>query len=191
MYSFHRAMIAVLFAATLAGPFAGQAAASPGAACYFGECAPGASAPATEGTGATERKEPSTRVVAEHGSWMALASGQMLLIVDRFQDGLKFAIAIEGDSIDLLVTNPKWGMKKGAQYTLNVRIDDRLFSDPVVAVDATTLVLKDVSPKFVAALYRGGRGSIAIGSYHAEMTALTDAAATLDDAVRYQKASVE
>jgi hypothetical protein len=178
------ALLAIGFAGALAGSWTGPASAAPGQVCYFGEC----STSATPVAPAPSAQSSEARTLPKHGSWKAVVIGQGSMIVDEFDNGAKFAIlAYPEGKIGLLLSHPDWRLKRGQQIELTVRIDGEVFKGTAVINEKGFLEVDGVGKAFVAALYRGRKGQIEVGDYRFDMTNLADAAAAIDDLVRYQQ----
>jgi hypothetical protein len=187
------AAFAIGLTASAAGLSAAPAvAAAPGQVCYFGECAPGAAPqvpaqPAAQPSQSGSGCQDSAQTISEHGSWKAVASCSMIMIVDEFDDGSKFAIVDTGGKVGIVLKNPHWHLSTGKRFVVTISVDGHEFSAMVPALDSTMIGLEDVSMDFVKALYRGHKARIQVGQESFTMTRLADAAAALDDAIRYQK----
>jgi hypothetical protein len=178
------ALLAIGVAGMLAGSWVGPASAAPGQVCYFGECST-STAPAAPPASA----QPSeARALPKHGSWKAVVIGEGAMIVDEFDNGAKFAIlAYPEGKIGLLLSHPDWHLKRGQQVEMVVRIDGEVFGGSAVVNEKGFLEVVGVSKALVAALYRGRKGRIEVADYRFDMTNLADAAAAIDDVVRYQQ----
>jgi hypothetical protein len=123
------------------------------------------------------------RALPKHGSWKAVVIGEGAMIVDEFDNGAKFAIlAYPEGKIGLLLSHPDWHLKRGQQVEMVVRIDGEVFGG-----SAGFLEVDGVSKALVAALYRGRKDRIEFADYRFDMTNLANAAAAIDDVVRYQQ----
>jgi hypothetical protein len=194
----YRLAIGAAFAIALTTSVAGLSTApavagTPGQVCYFGECGAGVAPqpqPPAEPASACQggQSDDTVQKIAEHGSWKALASCKMLLIIDEFDDGSQFGFVDAGDGkIGLVLKNPSWHLSTNKRYVMTISVDGHAFSAMVPAVDETMLGLEDVSTDFVKAFLRGHRAHIQVGQDSYELRQLADAAATLDDAIRYRK----
>jgi hypothetical protein len=192
MLKSHRSFLGAAVAFALAVPFALPAAAAPGKVCYFSECIP-ESAPGSTATtyapGAPAPSEQSRRVLGRHGNWTALVDGPMQMIVDEFDDGSAFGVATGNGKSILLMSSPKWSLAEGQTANVTITIDGRGFSGTGKTLNRNTLVLEDVSPDFLRALYNGRKAHIAAGSYSADMLQLTDAKAAIDDIAAFVQTS--
>jgi len=184
----YRAAIGAIFAtgltASLAGLLARPAtAAPPPAATQTAGASPAHFEPSSD-------PESQARTISTHGSWTAVCIGRMLLVIDEFEDGSHFAIVDRADGkFGLVLSSPRWHLTKGMRLRMTINIDGRVFSGDVQVISETMLALDDVGKEFVVALYGGQRATIEVGQYSAEVTQLADAAAAIDDAVRYQVAA--
>ena len=186
MFRTFRSSIAAL---VVTASLTSSAFAAPGRSCYFGECSAVAVAPAAVSAPASTVSSEFRRI-AGHGTWTAMSDGQATLVVDTFNDGSKFAIADYGNGKGgLIFSRPSWQMTKGQTYTMKIDVDGQSFTGTVIASNAMTLLLDDVTTAFVSAIYNGRKGEIRIGDFSADMTTLADAGATMHEAVLYQQTS--
>jgi hypothetical protein len=169
-------------ALTLAGP---AAAASSGQTCYFGECGDGIAPRTPVVAPAPESQDSQVEKISEHGSWKAFASGRMVMVVDEFEDGSKFAIVSSGrGKVTLVLSNPHWHLQKGSRTRMTITVDGQAYAATVTAINETMLTLDDVSKEFLQAFYHGDRAQIRVGDFRAEMQSLPDAQRVIDDAER-------
>jgi hypothetical protein len=195
--STQRSAIGAAFAIGLSGSVVGlltsPAAAAPGQVCYFGECGPGTApqapaSPSPVSGGQSAGSGSPVQKISEHGSWIAVSSGRMLMIIDKFSDGSQFAIVDRGDgNFGVILKNPRWRLATGQRYIMTIKIDGHAFTAMSPALDETMIGLENASKDFVAALYSGHRARIEVGEFSAEITRLADAAAAMDDAIRYRQ----
>jgi len=191
--STYRAVIGTAFVIGLMGSsaltLAAPAMAAPaGQTCYFGECTDGPAPRTPVVAPAPKTEEAQVEKICEHGSWKAVAYGRVVMIIDEFDDGSRFAFVDPGDGkIRLVLSNSRWHLSKGRSIKMTVTIDGEAYAATVTAIDETMLAVDDVSREFLQAFYHGDRALIRVGDFKFEMRSLPDAARTIDDAIRYQK----
>jgi hypothetical protein len=178
-----RTALFALGLATLAGSLV-PAAATPGQVCYFGECR-SSTGPAT----APIPSDPDeTRPIAQHGSWKVIGVGEGAMIVDEFDNGAKLAFLFYPDGkVGLMLSHPKWDLKRGDEVTMRVEVDGSGFRGAAVVKENGIVEVATINPRVVEALYRGRSGIVEVGQYSFEMTNLANAAAAIDSLVSYQK----
>jgi hypothetical protein len=176
-----RPLIAALFCtALLGGMVAGQAA--PGQICYFGECMNGPPvAPAPQ------RAAPSNRfkIVAQHGSWAVVSDGNVVMVIDRFENGSKLAILKDAGKYFLVLTDPRIRLRVDDSLPIKINVDGANYVGTARAVSDNTAAVQGLKPNFLRTFFNGETALVRIGKLSWQLN-LAGAAQAIDDAIALQ-----
>lgn len=156
MSHFRRMILALAFVGALTGH------ANAAQVCYFGECGPVASSPAST----TAKAAPAATPLPEtSGSWQLFDRNGQRMSIDKFDDGSGLAIGKVKGELTFLLIHPRWSLTQGQTFNVRMNIDGHLFTGAARAMDATTLAIESVSANVVQTMYRGTKATISIADY--------------------------
>jgi hypothetical protein len=177
MSSSRRLLTGALFCTSLlGGTVAVQAA--PGQVCYFGECMNGAKV-----VPAPQQAAPSNRfkIVAQRGSWAVVSDGNVVMVVDRFENGSKLAILKSAGKYFLVLTDPGMKLREGESLPVQINVDGTNYMETARAVSDKAAAVEGLKVNFLRAFFNGEKALVRVGKLTWTLS-LVGAAQAIDDA---------